>query len=49
MKKNEVIQLTDASRDDVDASLEDFISQANKPPEPPADWSLNTDEVELVE
>ncbi len=36
--------------DDVEASLEDFISQANKSfQEPVEGWSLNTDEVELID
>jgi hypothetical protein len=37
------------ANDSVEASLEDFISQANKSFQEPADgWTLNTDEVELV-
>ena len=38
----------DAGGDSIDASLEDFITQANKSFQEPSDWTLNTDEVELI-
>ena len=51
MKKQEAKPVTDSNANDsVEASLEDFISQANKSFQEPADgWTLNTDEVELVD